>query len=37
MLALFNDAGLLEIAQNQGMANKLLGIKMNDPIRIDIK
>lgn len=37
MVALFNDAGLLEIAQNQGNAVKLLGIKMNDQIRIDIK
>jgi len=37
MVALFNDAGLLEIASNQGYANKLLGIKLNDAIRVDIK
>ncbi|MFM7016850.1 MAG: S-adenosyl-l-methionine hydroxide adenosyltransferase family protein [Bacteroidota bacterium] len=37
MIALFNDAGYLEIASNQGQANKLLGVKLNDQIRIDIK
>lgn len=37
IIAVFNDAGMLELASNQGEANKLLGIKLNDPIRVDIK
>ena len=35
MVALFNTAGLLEIAINQGHASNLLGLKNNDTIRID--
>jgi S-adenosyl-L-methionine hydrolase (adenosine-forming) len=35
LLALFNTAGYLEIAINQGNASSLLGLKNNDNIRID--
>ena len=35
LLALFNNAGYLEIAINQGSAAALLGLKNNDTIRID--
>lgn len=34
-LALFNTLDLLEIAMNQGKANGLLGLKLNDSIRIE--
>lgn len=34
-VALFNYAGLLEIALNRGPAGKLLGFKVNDAIRIE--
>lgn len=34
LLALFNSAGFLEIAINQGPASSLLGMKYGDPIRI---
>jgi S-adenosylmethionine hydrolase len=37
MIALFNDAGLLEISINQDSASKLLGLKLNDNIRIEFK
>jgi S-adenosylmethionine hydrolase len=37
MVALFNDAGLLEISINQGSASKLLGLKLNDNIRVEFK
>jgi S-adenosylmethionine hydrolase len=36
-LALFNDAGLLEIAINEDSALKLMNIKLNDNIRIEFK
>jgi S-adenosyl-L-methionine hydrolase (adenosine-forming) len=35
LLALFNNAGYLEISINQGNASTLLGLKNNDTIRID--
>ena len=34
MLAFFDSSGLLEIAINKGKASSLLGLKINDPIRI---
>lgn len=36
-LALFNDAGYLEIAINEDSALKLMNIKLNDNIRIEFK
>lgn len=36
ILALFNATGFLEIALNQGNASGLLGLKLNDIIRIEI-
>lgn len=35
LLALFNNAGFLEIAINKGSAAALLGLKQNDNVRID--
>lgn len=35
-VALFNSAGLLEIAINQGSAKDLLGLRINEPITIEI-
>jgi S-adenosylmethionine hydrolase len=35
LVALFNSAGYLEIALNRGAANKLLGLKVNDSLRIE--
>jgi hypothetical protein len=35
IMALFNSAGMLEIAINQGKASTLLGLKINDNIRIE--
>ncbi len=37
MVAVFNAAGYLEIAINQDSASKLLGLKLNDNIRIEFK
>ncbi len=37
MMALFNAGGYLEIAINQGSASTLLGLKLNDNIRIEFK
>lgn len=37
MVALFNSAGNLEIAINQDHASRLLGLKLNDNIRIEFK
>ena len=34
-VALFNSAGLLEVAQNSGNANKLMGLKLMDTVRIE--
>jgi S-adenosyl-L-methionine hydrolase (adenosine-forming) len=34
LLALFNTSGLLEIAQNNGHAANILGIRFNDIVRI---
>src|SRR5258706_4718439 len=34
-LPLFNSAGLLEVAQNSGNANKLMGLKLMDTVRIE--
>lgn len=36
-LALFNATGFLEIAINQGNASKLLGMKLNDTVRIEVE
>jgi S-adenosylmethionine hydrolase len=36
MLALFSTSGHLEIAINQGKACSLLGLKMDQPILIEI-
>ena len=36
-LAIFGENGLLQIAINQGKANKLLGLKLHDIIRIEFK
>jgi S-adenosylmethionine hydrolase len=35
LVALFNSGGYLEIALNRGAANKLLGLKVNDSVRIE--
>ena len=35
VLALFNDAGYLEIAVNMGRADTLLGLKIDDTVQID--
>lgn len=35
LLALFNYSGHLEIAMNKGSAGKLLGLKVNDQVRIE--
>ena len=37
MIAVFNSSGYLEIAINQDSASKLLGLKLNDNIRIEFK
>jgi len=37
MLALFSTSGHLEIAINQGKASSLLGLKMDQPILIEIQ
>jgi S-adenosylmethionine hydrolase len=36
-IALFNDAGFLEIAINEGSAYELLGLRLNDIIRVEFK
>lgn len=36
-LALFNASGFLEIAINQGSASNLMGMKLNDSVRIEIE
>lgn len=36
MLALFSSSGYLEIAMNKGKASSLLGLKMDDPVRLVI-
>lgn len=36
-LAMFNDAGMLEIAINEENASKLMNLKLNDNIRIEFK
>ena len=36
-LAIFNNNNILQIAINQGRANKLLGLKFHDIIRIEFK
>ena len=35
MLALFGSTGFLEIAVNKGKASKLLGLKLQEPIRVE--
>ena len=37
IVALFGSTGHLEIAINQGNASSLLGLEMNDPVRIEFK
>lgn len=36
MLALFSSSGFLEIAMNRGKASSLLGLRLDDPVRITI-
>jgi hypothetical protein len=36
MLALFSSSGHLEIAINQGKASSLLGLKIDQPVLIEI-
>lgn len=37
MLAIFSATGFMEIAINKGKANKLLGMKLNDIVRVEFK
>jgi len=37
IVALFGSTGHLEIAINQGNASSLLGLEINDPVRIEFK
>jgi len=36
MLALFSSSGHLEIAINQGKASSLLGLKIDQPVMVEV-